>query len=372
MSKASKRDYYEVLHVNSNASDAEIKKAYRRLALEYHPDKNPDDHEAEERFKEVSEAYEVLSDPQKRATYDQFGHSMSTEGFGGFRTEGFGGFGDIFGDIFSEFFGATAGASTRRAQRGADLRYTLEIDFEQAAANLETKIEIPRLETCGDCRGSRSEGGRAPERCSTCGGSGQVRTQQGFFSISRACGHCRGEGVIITHPCRKCRGTGRIKASREITVKIPAGVETGTRLRLSGEGESGQNGGPRGDLYVIIRVREHEFFTRDGNDIYCDVPISFTQAALGDRIEVPVLEGRETLDIKPGTQSGSIISLKGKGITDLYGGVTGDQKIRIHVETPTHLNAKQKQLLQEFARMSGEEIHPISQGFFEKVKAFFD
>ena len=372
MSMASKRDYYEVLKVNSNASDAELKKAYRRLALKYHPDKNPDDNVAEENFKEISEAYEVLSDPQKRATYDQFGHSVNANGYGGFRTEGFGGFGDIFGDIFSEVFGAAAGARTRRAQRGADLRYTLEIEFEQAAAGIETRIEIPRMETCGDCRGRRTEGGGMPETCTHCGGSGQVRSQQGFFSISRPCGRCGGEGAVITNPCKKCRGAGRVRTAREISVKIPPGVETGTRLRVSGEGEAGQHSGPRGDLYVIISVQEHPFFAREGNHIYCDVPISFTQAALGDRIEVPTLEGKESAEIKPGIQSGSIISLKGKGIADLYGGVRGDQRIRIHVETPTRLNAKQKEILQEFAKISGEDIHPISQGFFEKVRSFFE
>ncbi|MDX1763622.1 MAG: molecular chaperone DnaJ, partial [bacterium] len=257
-------------------------------------------------------------------------------------------------------------------RRGADLRYTLEIEFEQAAAGMETKIEIPRMETCGDCQGRRTEGGAMPETCPQCGGSGQVRSQQGFFSISRPCGRCGGEGAIITHPCRKCRGVGRVRSSREISVKIPAGVETGTRLRVSGEGEVGQNNGPRGDLYVIIRVKEHPFFDRDGTNIYCDVPISFTQAALGDKVEVPTLDGKETVDVKAGIQSGSIISLKGKGIPDLYGGTRGDQRIRIHVETPTRLNTKQKELLKEFSKISGEDIHPISQGFFEKVRSFFE
>jgi molecular chaperone DnaJ len=368
---ATKKDYYDILEVNQNATDTEIKKAYRRLALKFHPDKNPDDTEAENRFKEISEAYEILSDPQKRATYDQFGHTMSTEGFGGFRTEGFGGFGDIFGDIFSDFFGGATASRARRPQRGADLRYTLEIDFEQAMTGLETRIEIPRMEVCGECRGQRSEGGKPPDQCPICHGSGQVRYQQGFFSISRTCTKCGGEGVVITQPCRKCHGTGQVQAVRETSVKIPAGVETGTRLRLSGEGEAGAHYGPRGDLYVVIRVREHEFFAREENDLLCDVPISFAQAALGTKIEIPTLFGKETIEISPGAQSGTVHVLKGKGFPDLHGRGIGDQRITLKVETPTHLNAKQKELLEEFARISGEDVHPMSQSFFEKVRALF-
>jgi len=372
MSMAAKRDYYEILDVNPNATDTEIKKAYRRLALKYHPDKNPDNREAEDRFKELSEAYEVLSDPQKRATYDQFGHTLNAEGFGGFRSEGFGGFGDIFGDIFSDFFGGATASRTRRPQRGGDLRYTLEIDFEQAMTGLETRIEIPRMEVCGECRGQRSEGGRPPDPCPTCHGSGQVRYQQGFFSISRTCSQCGGEGVIITRPCRKCRGTGQVRVTRETTVKIPAGVETGTRLRLSGEGEAGTNNGPRGDLYVVIRVRDHAFFARDGHDLLCEIPISFAQAALGAEIDVPTLSGKERIEIVPGTQSGTVHVMKGKGFPDLHGRGVGDQRITIQVETPTHLNARQRELLEEFARISGEDVHPISRSFLEKVKSLFD
>ncbi len=369
---ALKRDYYEILEVNPNASDTEIKKAYRRLALKYHPDRNPDDREAESRFKQISEAYEVLSDPQKKATYDQFGHTVGAEGFGGFHSEGFGGFGDIFGDIFSDFFGGSSQPRARRAQRGADLRYTLEIEFEQAATGLETQVEIPRMETCGECRGRRTEGGRSPETCGACGGSGQVRYQQGFFSISRPCGQCKGEGVLITHPCRRCRGTGQSKVSRMISVKIPPGVETGTRLRLSGEGEAGRNNGPRGDLYVVIRVRDHEFFTREGSNILCQVPISITQAALGARVEVPTLTGKERVEIKPGTQSGAVQILRGQGIPHLQGRGSGDQILVIQVETPTRLNARQKELLEEFARISGEDVHPLSKSFLDKVKGLFD
>ncbi|MEK6775745.1 MAG: molecular chaperone DnaJ [bacterium] len=366
-----KKDYYEVLETHPNASDVEIKKAYRRLAMKYHPDKNPDDKEAEGRFKEISEAYEVLSDPQNRATYDQFGHTMSSNGPAGFRTEGFGGLGDIFGDIFNDFFGGSSEARQRRPQRGADLRYNFEISFENAAMGLQTEVEIPRMETCGDCRGRRGEKGHAPERCPTCKGLGQVRYQQGFFSISRACNQCKGEGEIITHPCKTCRGNGQVRITRTITVKIPPGVETGTRLRLSGEGEAGLNNGPRGDLYVVIRVKDHEIFSREGNNILCDVPISFTQAALGGVIEVPTLHGKETVEIKPGTQSGSVITLKGKGFPSLHGYRPGDQLVTIQAETPTHLNARQRELLEEFAEISGEDVHPISRSFIEKVKGIF-
>ena len=371
---ASKRDYYEILEVNPNASDAEIKKAYRRLALKYHPDKNPDDKEAEERFKEISEAYEVLSDPQKRATYDQFGHTMGAGDFGGFRTQGFGDFGslgDIFGDIFNDFFGGTPQARARRPQRGADLRYNLEIGFEEAARGLQTTVEIPRMETCGECGGRRSARGRSPEPCSLCRGTGQVRFQQGFFSISRTCQQCNGEGVVVTHPCPTCRGRGQVRVARSVSVKIPPGVDTGTRLRLSGEGEAGIHGGPRGDLYIVIRVREHPFFTRDGADILCEVPISFTQAALGAEIQVPTLDGKETLRIPPGTQSGTVIELKGKGFPRLKGYGAGDQRVRVVVETPTRLNARQRELLEEFARISGEDAHPLSRSFLEKVRAMF-
>ncbi len=371
---AAKKDYYEILNVKPNATDAELKKAYRRLALKYHPDKNPGDKEAEARFKEISQAYEVLSDPQKRATYDQFGGTMGTEGFGGFRAEGFGGmggFGDIFGDIFSDFFGGSTATRSRRPQRGADLRYTLEIEFEQAATGMRTQVEIPRMEVCGECRGRKTEAGTRPETCTACNGTGQVRYQQGFFSISRPCGRCGGTGELITHPCGHCHGTGQVRSTRSITVTIPAGVETGTRLRMSGEGEAGTNNGPRGDLYVVIRVREHDFFSREGNNILCEVPISFVQAALGAEIEVPTLQGKETIEIKPGTQSGSTQTLKGKGIPFLHGRGIGDQIVRIQVETPTHLNTRQKELLQEFADISGEDVHPISKSFFEKVKGLF-
>jgi len=366
-----KRDYYDILEIHQNASDAEIKKAYRRLAMRYHPDKNPDDKEAEGRFKEVNEAYEVLSDPQKRATYDQFGHTMGSNGFAGFRTEGFGGLGDIFGDIFNDFFGGSAEARQRRPQRGSDLRYNLEISFENAAMGLQTEVDIPRMETCGECRGRRTEKGRSPERCPTCRGLGQVRYQQGFFSISRPCSHCNGEGVVITHPCKTCGGKGQVQAVRTISVKIPPGVETGTRLRLSGEGEAGMNNGQRGDLYVVIRVKDHEFFAREGNNILCEFPISFSQAALGDRIRVPTLHGPEMIEVKPGTQSGSVIILRGKGFPSLHGYSVGDQLVRIQVETPTHLNPRQRELLEEFTRISGEDVHPISRSFFEKVKGIF-
>jgi molecular chaperone DnaJ len=369
------RDYYDILNVHSNASDVEVKKAYRRLAMQYHPDKNPDDKESEAKFKEITEAYEVLSDSQKRANYDQFGHSMGVGDFSGFRSEGFtnfGNFGDVFGDIFNDFFGGTAEARARRPQSGADLRYNLEIEFEQGATGMQTRIEIPRMETCGDCRGRRTEKGKTPDACPNCRGSGQVRYQQGFFSISRACQHCKGEGVIITQPCKTCRGAGQVNVTRGVTVKIPPGVESGTRLRLSGEGEAGLNHGPRGDLYIVIYVKDHDFFKREGNKLLCEVPISFTQAALGAEIEIPTLKGKETIQIKPGTQSGTVYVLRGKGFPSLQGYGIGDQHIRIQIETPTHLNTRQKELLEEFAKISGNDAHPISRSFFEKVKGLFE
>ncbi|UCD85596.1 MAG: molecular chaperone DnaJ [Deltaproteobacteria bacterium] len=368
-----KRDYYEVLGVPRNAGEQEIKKAYRRLAIQYHPDRNPDNKDAEERFKEASEAYEVLSNPEKRGLYDQFGHSLGGRGFGGFSDIDFGfgrGFDDLFGDIFNDLFGRR---STRRryGEPGADLRYNLELSFKEAVFGTDTDIEVPRKQECDQCRGSGARPGSSSEACPTCGGRGQVSYQQGFFSISRTCSHCRGEGRIIKDPCLDCRGEGQVMAKHRLSVKVPPGVDNGTRLRLQGEGEPGINGGPPGDLYVVISVHEHPIFKREGTELLCEVPINFVQAALGADIEVPTLNGLKKLKIPPGTQSGEEFVLKGEGIPSLNGYRRGDQHIMVTVETPTKLNAKQRELLEEFARISGDKVNPRAKSFLEKVKEFF-
>ncbi|PLX92724.1 MAG: molecular chaperone DnaJ [Desulfuromonas sp.] len=370
-----KRDYYEVLGVNRNASEAEIKKAYRRLAVKYHPDKNPGNKEAEETFKEVSEAYAVLVDNQKRATYDQFGHAgMDGRGGGGFSSGGFGGspFEDIFGDIFGDIFSGGGSSRRGRGQRGDDLRYNLEVTFEEAAFGTEKSVKIPRHHSCEACGGSGAKAGTSPTTCSTCNGMGQVRYQQGFFQMTRPCPDCGGSGTQIQDPCPECRGTGRVKAKRNLSLKIPAGVETGTRLKLSGEGESGVHGGPAGDLYVVITVAEHPIFKRDGRSVICEIPISFVQAALGCELEVPTLDGKVKLKVPSGTQSGKVLKLAGKGISDIHGYRRGDQLVVLRVETPTQLTGRQKELLEEFAREGGEEVNPMGKGFFEKVKEMFD
>lgn len=367
-----KRDYYDVLGVHRNASDAEIKKVYRKLALQHHPDKNPGNKGAEEKFKEIAEAYEVLSNPEKRARYDQLGHAG--EGFGGFRPEeGFGSsgdIGDIFGDIFGDVFGGR-GPRPRRAERGADLRYNLEISFDEAAFGTESHIRIPRTLECEHCKGSGARPGTSPVACPTCQGTGQVRFQQGFFSISRTCTHCRGEGRIIKDKCPECAGGGHVKTYKTLSIKVPAGVETGSRLRLHGEGEAGSRGGPPGDLYVVITVREHPIFTRDGEDVLCDLPVSFTQAALGAEIEVPTIEGKVRMKVPPGTQSGAHFRLKAKGIARLGGYGRGDEIVKVILETPTRLTQRQKEIMEEFAKISGEDVNPISRGFFEKVRDMF-
>lgn len=358
-----------MLGVDRNASEDEMKKAYRKLALKYHPDRNPGNKQAEEKFKEVSEAYQVLTDPQKRAQYDQFGHAAFGEG-GPFRG-GFDfttGFEDIFGDIFGEFFGT--GASRRRTRtRGEDLRYNLEVTFEEAAFGTEKKVKIPRQAVCDTCHGSGSKPGTSARTCPTCRGRGQVSFQQGFFNVSRTCSQCGGQGSIITEPCSSCNGAGRVRRLHTLSVKIPAGVDTGSRLKLRGEGENGSSGGPPGDLYVVIQVEPHPLFIRDGVDIICEVPIGFAQAALGSEIDVPTLEGKVKMKIPAGTQSGKAFRLKGKGIRDVHGYHQGDQHVRVIVETPTHLTPRQKELLREFAALGGEE--PLAKGFFDKVKQIF-
>ena len=369
-----KSDYYEVLGVNKNASDTEMKKAYRRLAIKFHPDKNPGDHEAEAKFKELSEAYAVLSDAQKRATYDQFGHA-GMDGSSGFSGGGFdfGGtpFEDIFGDIFGDVF-CGGGRRGSRGQRGDDLRYNLTIDFEEAAFGTEKKLQLPRKQPCETCSGSGARPGTQAQACGTCRGAGQVRYQQGFFTMTRPCPDCRGEGKIIADPCSDCRGTGLVKHKRTISLKVPAGVESGNRLKLSGDGEAGLQGGPPGDLYVVISVAEHPIFTREGLDVICEIPISFIQAALGCDLEVPTLEGRINLKVPAGTQTGKIFKLSGKGIVSLQGYGRGDQLVVLRVEVPTKLNARQRELLEDFAAVSGEEINPQGKGFFDKVKELFD
>jgi molecular chaperone DnaJ len=369
-----KNDYYETLGVHRNASETEIKKAYRRLALKHHPDKNQGDKASEEKFKEVCEAYETLKDPQKRTFYDQFGHTgNSSQGMGG--SDFFGGsssFGDIFGDVFSEFFGGTAGRRGTRRQSGNDLRYNLEISIEEAAFGIETKIKIPRMRTCGSCRGDGCKPGTSPAVCSTCQGTGQVKTQHGgFFFINRPCSDCGGEGKRITSPCPSCKGVGKVKKVGTVTVNVPAGIDTGMRLRYSGEGESGSFGGANGDLYIVIKIKEHPIFKKENNDIYCEVPISFTQAALGAELEVPTLLKKVKLKIPEGTQTGDRFRLKGKGFPSLQGYGKGDEYIVIKVEIPTKLNAKQKELLKEFTRISDENTAPMNKTFFDKVKEMF-
>lgn len=358
-----KRDYYEVLNVPRDASEEEIKRNYRRLAMQYHPDRNPGDKEAEDRFKSAAEAYEVLRDPQRREVYDHYGHEgLQGAGFTGFR-----GFEDIFAsfsDIFEDFFGfGTTGRSRTAPRAGADLRYDLSISFVDAAFGKETEIQISKLETCTACGGSGCKENTYPSTCPTCRGRGQVVRAEGFFRISTTCPHCRGVGTIITSPCVGCAGSGHMRARKKVALKIPPGVDTGSRLRLRGEGESGERGGPPGDLYVVLHVESHDFFERRGCDIYCQVPISFTQAALGDKIEVPALKGTKKITIPEGIQPGETITLKGEGIPFLRGAGRGDQVIEVLVTTPVSLTAQQKELLREFAKIEAEK----QGGFFKKI-----
>ncbi len=358
------KDYYERLGVPSNATEAEIKKAFRNLALRYHPDRNTGSKESEEKFKEINEAYSVLSDPEKRARYDQFGSAEGGAGFGAFAGAGFG---DIFEDIFGDFFGFS-GQRRARPAKGDDLRYDLEITLEESAFGAEKKIEVPRWESCSTCGGSGAKPGKGPVTCTHCRGTGHVKFQQGFFSVSKSCGACHGTGKIITDPCLTCRGHGKVKSLRSIVVKVPAGVDSGSRLRMSGEGEPGTRGGPAGDLYIVIDLKEHPFFVRKDSDIYCAMTITFTQAVLGAEIEVPTLEGTGSLKIPPGTQSGKPFHIKGKGIPRLGRHGKGDEIVVVNIEVPRQITPRQKELLEEFAQISGEKG---SRTFKEKLKDIF-
>ncbi|MBR2979577.1 MAG: molecular chaperone DnaJ [Myxococcaceae bacterium] len=380
MGQANKRDYYEVLGVGRDADAAKIKSAYRQAALKYHPDKNPGDAKAEELFKEASEAYAVLSDPDKRARYDRLGHA----GLEGNPFEGFaynGSINDLLSDLFADLFGGgmggMGGGRGGRAggpPRGSDLRYDLTLEFEQAVFGLEKEIKVKRPKLCDECQGSGARKGTNPVTCSACGGRGEVRFSQGFFAVSRPCGNCSGTGQAIANPCPSCRGRGKRDSEATLTVKIPAGVDTGTRLRLSGEGEPGVRGGQSGDLYVFLSVREHPFFHRQEQEIFCEVPIQFTDAALGATIEVPTVDGKEPLKIPAGTQTGKVFHLRGKGVPAINGYGRGDQHIRVVIETPSRLTAEQKKLLEEFAALSktNGETHPQGKSFWEKVKAKFE
>jgi molecular chaperone DnaJ len=379
-----KRDYYEILEVTRETEADGIKKSYRRLAIKYHPDKNPGDKTAEEKFKELSEAYEILSTPEKRAAYDQYGHAAfdprarTRSGGGG----GGSGFHDPF-DIFREVFGGAGGGSIfenifggqqtdpSQPQRGDDLRYDLEITLEEAALGCEKEISVTKLDKCETCSGSGAEAGSKLKTCATCGGRGQVLTSRGIFSIAQTCPHCKGAGRILEKPCKTCHGDGKHQRSSKIKLKIPAGVEGGSRLRSQGNGEAGFRGGPAGDLYVVLFVKVHEIFKRDGDDLICDVPVSFVQAALGAELEVPTLEGRAAIKIPAGTQPATTFRLKGKGVKNLHGYGHGDLHVRVQVEVPTHLNSLQKAKLQEFSAMCDGKEGPIAQGFFEKAKKFF-
>lgn len=375
-----KRDYYEILEVSKNASESDLKKAYRRLAMKYHPDRNPDDGDAEVRFKEVKEAYEVLSDPQKRSAYDQFGHAGvdPSAGGGGAGGGGFGrgsaDFADIFSDVFGDIFGG-GGRGGGRAFRGADLRYRMEISLEEAVQGVEQDIRIPTQVECDACEGSGAAPGSEPETCPTCNGHGDVRVQQGFFSIQQSCPRCQGTGQVISDPCRKCRGNGTVSDQKTLHVQVPPGVDTGDRIRLSGEGEPGEQGGPPGDLYVEMVVKPHPIFTREGADLRCDIPLSVTTAALGGEIEVPTLGGRVTLRIPAGTQSGKVFRVRGKGVKPVRGGTHGDLLCRVMMETPVNLTSRQKELLEELAEtldQDGQHHNPRGSSWLDSVKSFFD
>jgi molecular chaperone DnaJ len=366
-----KADYYEVLGVSRTASDQELKAAYRKLALQHHPDRNPGNSEAEERFKACSEAYQVLSDPQKRAAYDRYGHAgLGAAGFDG-NPFGAQDIGDIFGDLFGEMFNIGGSRRPSRVQKGRDIRHDLTIEFEEAVFGKETKVTVRRMEVCKGCRGAGTTTGRGPSTCPHCQGRGQVRYQQGFFSIARACSACGGTGTVISDPCHTCRGDGRIEHQHEISVSIPAGVEDGTRIRYQGEGDAGRFGGPGGDLYIALRVRPHKFFEREGNDLHCLIPISFPQASLGAEITLTTLDGEAKLRIPEGTQSGQEFRVRGKGVPHLNEYGRGDLIAQIIVRTPTKLNKAQKELLRELGQTVTVENTPTARGILEKVKEMF-
>ncbi len=370
-----KRDYYDVLGVAKNASADELKKAYRRLAMKFHPDRNPDDKDAEEKFKEANEAYEVLSDDDKRAAYDRYGHAGVDPSQGAGGGGGAGGFGDIFGDVFGDIFGGARGGGGQRSNRGADLGYTLELDLEEAVRGTKVQIRVPTQVECDVCDGTGAKKGTSAKTCHTCQGSGQVRVQQGFFVMSQTCPTCRGRGKVIPDPCKACHGEGRVRKQKTLDVKIPAGVDTGDRIRLSGEGEAGSQGGPAGDLYVQVQVRDHRIFKRDGGDLYCEVPIDFVDATLGGEIEVPTLDGRVKLRIPEGTQTGKLFRLRGKGVKPIRSHAPGDMLCRIVVETPVNLAERQRELLREFKAISdgdADNQSPQKASFFSAVKNFFD
>ena len=379
----SKRDYYEILGVERGVSDEELKKAYRKQAVKFHPDKNPGDKTAEENFKQLGEAYEILSDPQQRAVYDRHGHAAFDKRAGG------GGFGrsqqahhdpfDIFrevfggsgGSIFEEFFGGSGGGGGDGAREGADLRYDIEIALEEAARGVEKEISFRKLAACGHCHGSGAEPGSKRVLCPTCRGAGQVTTSRGFFTVRQVCPACHGNGTRVEKPCRECRGEGRVNQTAKLNVRVPPGVDTGSKLRSAGNGEAGVGGGPAGDLYIVIHVKDHEIFERQGDDLFCEIPVKFTLAALGGTIEVPTLSGKASLKIPTGTQSGTTFRLKGRGMPGLRSGQPGDQLVRVHVEVPTHLTAEQRKKLEDFALASGDADEPVGRTFFEKAKKFF-
>ena len=375
----SKRDYYEVLGVAKDASEQDITKAYRKLAMKHHPDRNTegDAKASEEKFKEAKEAYEVLSDASKRAAYDRFGHAglgQGAGGFGGGGPEGFGGFADAFGDIFSDIFGGGARGGRNAVYRGADLRYSMEITLEQAAEGFATEIRVPSWDTCETCSGSGAKPGTSAKTCGTCGGAGNVRMSQGFFSIQQTCPTCRGSGKVIPEPCTTCSGAGRVKKNKVLEVAIPQGIDEGQRIRLAGKGEPGMNGGPHGDLYVEIHLKQHAVFQRDGDDLHCEVPIGFTTAALGGEVEVPTLNGKASLEVGEGTQSGKTYRLRGKGIKGVRSSYPGDLYCHVSVETPVRLTDKQKKLLREFdasLKAGGQKHSPQEKSFVDRMKGFF-